>query len=261
MFASITSAFVVYEVDKNFTQEFENRVNSVVSDAIFQSVIDDALKSQTPDDGIARAIQAYAGRLGLDNQSRTYAIIGENGEIPGSFNGDIEYLPNEPDSVYINNLGGSIYAAFAVKSENVSRIIVIHDDKTENRNLTNSILLVIIRALCISAAVAIAMSIAMSKLMLETINKMTAAAKKIAGGDYSREINKVSDDEVGLLTDSFNSMARQIKYSIEKLKNDEEKRRVFVANVSHDLRTPLTSIKLSAEYLSELLNEQEFNEN
>lgn len=84
-------------------------------------------------------------------------------------------------------------------------------------------------------AVAFLASFAMSKKQAEPINEMAAAANKFAKGDYSIRVKNDRDDEIGYLADAFNSMADSIERS-EKL------RREFIANVSHELKTPMTTI-------------------
>lgn len=67
------------------------------------------------------------------------------------------------------------------------------------------------------------------------LQEMSKAAESFGRGDFSARINVSGDDEIAVLADSFNKMA-------ESLDEFEQNRRSFVANVSHDLRTPMTTI-------------------
>lgn len=74
------------------------------------------------------------------------------------------------------------------------------------------------------------------KLIINPLNDINIAAKKLAKGDVEKRVEVKSKDEIGELADSFNIMAE----SLEKVDNN---RRDFISNVSHELRSPITSIK------------------
>jgi signal transduction histidine kinase len=67
------------------------------------------------------------------------------------------------------------------------------------------------------------------------IKDMELAAKRLAAGERTEDIKVTTSDEIGKLAHSFNFMKNE-------LETTEKMRREFIANVSHDLRTPLTSI-------------------
>lgn len=71
--------------------------------------------------------------------------------------------------------------------------------------------------------------------MTKPIKMISTAAKSFARGDFKVRVPVMSGDEIGELTCAFNNMADSIEKS-------EELRRTFVANVSHELRSPMTSI-------------------
>ena len=65
---------------------------------------------------------------------------------------------------------------------------------------------------------------------------MNDIAKKYAKGDFSKSVQYQSSDEIGQLAKSFNYMAKEL----DQL---ETRRKQFISNISHELRSPLTSIK------------------
>ena len=67
------------------------------------------------------------------------------------------------------------------------------------------------------------------------IKQLSAATKKIAAGDYSYRVDIDGDDEFVELGEAFNSMAKD-------LATLENSRRNFIANISHELKTPMTTI-------------------
>ncbi len=68
------------------------------------------------------------------------------------------------------------------------------------------------------------------------IRKITRAAKEYAEGNFKEQINIHTNDEIGYLAASLNYMASE-------LSSQEDDQRKFIANISHDFRSPLTSIK------------------
>ena len=72
--------------------------------------------------------------------------------------------------------------------------------------------------------------------MTKPIIEMNRIVKRYTGGDFEVRIHQETPDELGQLAQSFNAMAGE-------LNTLEEARRSFVANVSHELRSPLTSMR------------------
>ncbi len=82
----------------------------------------------------------------------------------------------------------------------------------------------------------------LSRSVSHPIQRMTAATEAMAQGDYAQQITVQGDDEVARLARSFNTMAQEVDRA-HRMQRD------FVANVSHDLKTPLTSIQGFAQAL------------
>jgi signal transduction histidine kinase len=72
------------------------------------------------------------------------------------------------------------------------------------------------------------------------LKKITTSMRIIQEGDYSHKIEMRGNDELGLLANEFN-------YLTERLQISESKRRQFVSDASHELKTPLASIKLLSD--------------
>jgi signal transduction histidine kinase len=75
---------------------------------------------------------------------------------------------------------------------------------------------------------------------IETISQ---GLKEISKGNLDFRIEKAGDDELAVFADKINLMATELKETIEDEKRAEATKNELITNVSHDLRTPLTSIK------------------
>ena len=81
------------------------------------------------------------------------------------------------------------------------------------------------------------------------INKIIRHVKEFQKGNWSERIQLTSGGDIGLLANTFNSMADTIAANLKNLKAMEQSRLELIANVSHDLRTPLAVIQGYAETL------------
>lgn len=82
----------------------------------------------------------------------------------------------------------------------------------------------------------IVLSFFTNRILINPLYEISKVARKFANGEVDQRVNILSDDEIGELAKSFNIMAE----SLEKVENN---RRDFISNVSHELRSPITSIK------------------
>ncbi|HVE14651.1 MAG TPA: HAMP domain-containing sensor histidine kinase [Elusimicrobiota bacterium] len=94
------------------------------------------------------------------------------------------------------------------------------------------------------------MALALSGLLTRPIERLLRASEKIAAGDLSVVVPLSSSTELSELARQFNAMAARLR-ELDDLKD------AFIAQVSHDLRSPMGAIKMYAEYLLEMDPERE----
>lgn len=96
----------------------------------------------------------------------------------------------------------------------------------------------------LAAGVAVILTFFLSKRALAPVESLSRAARVLARGDFTPRVAVDSNDEVGELARTFNTMA-------EDLARTEEIRRNLVADVAHELRTPLSNIRGYVEAMSD----------
>jgi len=93
-----------------------------------------------------------------------------------------------------------------------------------------------------AAALALAFVQFLAHGMTRPLREMVTAARAMAKGDYGRRVTATSRDEVGELARAFNTMAAELA-EVDRIRRD------LVANVSHDLRTPIGALRAVLENL------------
>lgn len=94
----------------------------------------------------------------------------------------------------------------------------------------------------IAMLVALVVSYLLARSTTQRIGKMRRATHQIARGNYKVHIDTQSNDELDDLGRDFNQMADALQASQEEIRQQEERRRRFMADAAHEMRTPLTTI-------------------
>ncbi len=111
--------------------------------------------------------------------------------------------------------------------------------ETEPRFVTTVNRWLLLSALA-AVALALALSLPLSRRILGPVEAITAAARRMEAGDLTQRVPATSADEIGDLARAFNAMADAVARS-------ESLRRALVTDVAHELRTPLTNLRCQIE--------------
>ncbi len=112
-------------------------------------------------------------------------------------------------------------------------------------------LLLAIVLLVFAGGIATILGYFLSSTVTERIHLLKEAAEKLARGDLQTRVPVSGHDEVAALSASFNQMVAQLQAADEKQRELEDMRRDLIAWASHDLQTPLTSMRAVLEALSD----------
>ena len=138
-------------------------------------------------------------------------------------------------------------APFLLKGKNVGYVYVILGGEEYDSALQfiqqNYILRLGVKTLIVSLIAAAIIGLVSIGFLTRRLRRMTKAVSAFGTGDLSQRISIVSDDEIGTAARAFNQMADTIQRHVDELAAVDSLRRELIANVSHDLRTPLSSMQ------------------
>ena len=167
-----------------------------------------------------------------------YSTIEDNKAIedkPHISEKDRKLLMNGQSVEYINKRYTYIYPIIE-NDEFEGYVIMTTPLSIISKQLHRIYLIVWISALGAMIFASAVLSLVSKKILINPLAEINNVAKRFANGEVNRRVNIESKDEIGELANSFNIMAE----SLEKVENN---RRDFISNVSHELRSPITSIK------------------
>ncbi len=199
----------------------------------------EALKRLAEDSGVrVLLLNANTKRVVYDSRE---SWVGETAVSiePISF----RQLPNaDPDAVYgrFQDSEGQKWLAFAPAAITAAgsrlQIVYVQPEPTPLSFFRDLFFRPLFGAGTAAFLLAILLAFLIAGWVARPLQKMAVAAEAIAEGDYDQQLPPQGPEEVQRVANSFNSMAAQVKQSRQAQQD-------FVANVSHDLKTPITSIR------------------
>ncbi|MEH7416305.1 HAMP domain-containing sensor histidine kinase [Neobacillus drentensis] len=113
-------------------------------------------------------------------------------------------------------------------------------------------------AILIALGVSFLQSWFLSRIHVHRIKRLREATSQVSVGNYNVKVNSSNFDEIGELANDFNHMVNKINQSMLEIESLENRRRQFMADVSHEMRTPLTTISGVIEGLkNDMIPEQD----
>lgn len=151
---------------------------------------------------------------------------------------------NKKIVIPVQNEDGDMVVAVTIVDDNaqvIGAVYVVSSMKVENDMLSDVRRQLISLVLLLSVVIVI-LVVFVSQLLLNPLRNIMRVVKRMSDGHLNQRITVTGHDEFSELGDAFNDMT-------EQLDKVESTRQEFVSNVSHELKTPLSSVKVLSESL------------
>ncbi len=177
-------------------------------------------------------LASYASRLGIDDYRNYYILDADGGFLDGSDTAGGEALAETPNLVAaINgrlgseNTAGSDYADYALPLTvgDTSCIIYLRDTQDELHEINWMLFSIILQALFVGLLIAILLSFFLARAISMPLSRLTEGVQRVAKGDFKDKISVHSNDEIGVLTENFNTMSRMLEENLDEINGEREK--------------------------------------
>ena len=235
---TVVGAFLINSVANYYTQDFYAQMSEAFSDQDFWSDLNTPVQGE--EDSVSNIVQIldnYYSVLGVDNRSRKYYVLdGNDGRLLACSDKQESSTQLDMDSSNLMQvLAGAdksddsdptspyMDVAVAVQRGASRYIIYVRDDGTNAAALNSELMTLIVEALVFGLIISVLLSFLLSKTLITPIERLTEGAERVADGDFSQKLEVASRDEIGVLTGTFNDMARQLRTTLEAVENERNK--------------------------------------
>ncbi|HEY5586838.1 MAG TPA: HAMP domain-containing sensor histidine kinase [Ruminiclostridium sp.] len=148
------------------------------------------------------------------------------------------------DTIELNGLTYIVKVLPLIFKDDIPGDIILLSNLGKNGSTANIFIIFVPIVFLISFFITnIVSSLYFSKSLIKPLNRLKTAAGEISSGNLSHEVVVDGDSELRDLSNSFEQMRLKLKESVNTHLKYDDNRKMLVSSISHDLKTPITSIK------------------
>jgi len=228
----VVGTLLINRVSSYFLDEFSTQMEEVFTQR-FLAELGGACTDDEAPERLREMIAAYSGPLGIDTNRDFYILSSNSGEYLAGSN-DQQGVNLEITSNIIYALGGNVGSslsssndymdiAIPISGESGTYILYIKDNKSDLSELTWMLFSIIVQVVMFGLLFSVLLSFLLSKTMTTPIENITKSASRLASGEFDSRIEVHSDDEIGVLTQTFNNMAQTLHDAMQDMAAERNK--------------------------------------
>ena len=197
------------------------------------------------------SVSSYKDKPIESDSSFDYSVIDTNGNVILYTRDDIAKSISSATSDY------DIIRNIEVDGK-VSGYLIVHNPKAELEKQTNmKIALFVMSLILLTVVVSVLYYIYLKRRVLDPFKKLKGFAVRVAGGNLDTPLEMDKGNVFGPFTESFDIMREELKASREREEKAVKSRKELVAQLSHDIKTPVSSIKAMTDVMSLTASEED----
>lgn len=197
------------------------------------------------------SVSSYKDKPIESDSSFDYSVIDTNGSVILYTRDDIAKSISSATSDY------DIIRNIEVDGK-VSGYLIVHNPKAELEKQTNmKIALFVMSLILLTVVVSVLYYVYLKRRVLDPFKKLKGFAVRVAGGNLDTSLEMDKGNVFGSFTESFDIMREELKASREREEKAVKSRKELVAQLSHDIKTPVSSIKAMTDVMSLTASEED----
>ncbi|MBE6935399.1 MAG: cell wall metabolism sensor histidine kinase WalK [Ruminococcaceae bacterium] len=228
----VVGTLLINRVSSYFLDEFSTQMEEVFTQR-FLAELSSACADELAPDRLREMLDAYTGSLGIDANRDFYILSSNSGEYLTGSNDqlgvNLEITPNIIQALNgqigtgLSSANSYMDIAIPITGDAGTYILYIKDNKSDLTELTWMLFSVTIQVVMFGLLFSVLLSFLLSKTMTTPIENITKSAARLASGEFDNRIEVHSDDEIGVLTQTFNNMAQTLRDTMQDMEAERNK--------------------------------------
>ncbi len=237
---TVAGTFLVLRVSDYYHDMFATEMANTFTPGFIKRLGDGSVGDDTY---VSNTMRAYTARLGIDSYRNYYVVIADTGAVIDGTAETVTDLFVDSEN-YVTALTGNVgnatnprknFMDYAVPVETLSgrQIIYVKDTKEELMQIIQHIFEIIVQAVILGIIISVLIGYFLSRAITTPISNLTRRAKRISEGEFEGRVESLkADDEIGMLTDTFNDMSSKLQNTLSDISTEKNKIEAILQNMT-----------------------------